>query len=76
MGTPFFKSLAKKPYVSMDDLFRWADKYVMLEDDVRAASQQLLVMNKVSKNTKTRNLKPSNGQSKQGNQRQKGQRQQ
>ncbi|RVW40367.1 hypothetical protein CK203_092459 [Vitis vinifera] len=26
----------------MDDLFRWADKYVMLEDDVRAASQQVL----------------------------------
>lgn len=56
----------------MDDLFRWADKYVMLEDDVRAASQQLLVLNKVAKNTKTRNLKPSNGQSKQGNQRQEG----
>lgn len=56
----------------MDDLFRWADKYVMLEDDVRAASQQLLVLNKVAKNTKTRNLKPSNGQSKQGNQRQGG----
>ena len=33
-GTPFFESLAKKSLVIMDDLFRRADKYYMLEDDV------------------------------------------
>lgn len=32
--TLFFESLAKKTHASMDDLFRWADKYVVLEDDV------------------------------------------
>ena len=42
-GTPFFKSLAKKPPTTMDDLFRRASKYSMLEDDVRAATQQILV---------------------------------
>ena len=36
-GTPFFKFLAKKPPVTMDDLFRWANKFSMLEDNVRAA---------------------------------------
>ncbi|RVW71244.1 hypothetical protein CK203_058804 [Vitis vinifera] len=30
----FFESLAKKLSTSMDDMFRQADKYVMLEDDV------------------------------------------
>nr|CAN63969.1 hypothetical protein VITISV_007954 [Vitis vinifera] len=39
-GTPFFESLAKKPPTSMDNLFRCANKYSMLEDDVRAATQQ------------------------------------
>lgn len=38
-GMPFFESLTKKPHVSMDDLFKWAKKYSMLEDDVRATTQ-------------------------------------
>ncbi|XP_010660774.1 uncharacterized protein LOC104881656 [Vitis vinifera] len=38
-GTPFFESLAKKPPTTMNDLFRCASKYSMLEDDVRAATQ-------------------------------------
>ena len=33
-GTPCFESLAKKPPTTMDDLFRRASKYSMLEDDV------------------------------------------
>ncbi|RVW17961.1 hypothetical protein CK203_115307 [Vitis vinifera] len=40
LGTPFFESLAKKPPTTMDDLFRQTNKYSMLEDDVRAATQQ------------------------------------
>ena len=42
-GTPFFESLTKKPPTTMDDLFRGAKKYSMLEDNVRAATQQILV---------------------------------
>ncbi|XP_034704229.1 uncharacterized protein LOC117928460 [Vitis riparia] len=48
-GTPFFESLAKKPPMTMDDLFRRANKYSMLEDDVRAATQQVLVAGQPSK---------------------------
>ena len=38
-GTPFFVSLTKKPPTTMDNLFQWANKYSMLEDDVRTATQ-------------------------------------
>ncbi|KAL6332736.1 hypothetical protein AAG906_014643 [Vitis piasezkii] len=37
-STPFFESLAKKSLTLMDDLFRRANKYAMLQDDGRAAS--------------------------------------
>ena len=57
-GTPFFKSLAKKPPTTMDDLFRRANKYSMLEDDVRAATQQVLVAGRPSGSNTERNTKP------------------
>ena len=44
-NTPFFEALAKKPPMTIDDLFKQANKYFMLEDDVRAATQQVLVTN-------------------------------
>ena len=44
-GMSFFESLIKKPSTTMDDLFRRTNKYSMLEDDVRAATQQILVTN-------------------------------
>ncbi|RVX10860.1 hypothetical protein CK203_018344 [Vitis vinifera] len=57
-GTPFFESLAKKPPTTMDDLFRRANKYSMLEDDVRAAIQQVLVAGQASRGGTERNAKP------------------
>ena len=42
----------------MDDLFRRANKYSMLEDDVRAATQQVLVAGRASRNDAERNAKP------------------
>ncbi|RVX02460.1 hypothetical protein CK203_031200 [Vitis vinifera] len=44
----------------MDGLFRRANKYSMLKDDVRAASQQVLVTNHPTKNDNTGSSKPSN----------------
>ena len=44
----------------MDDLFKQADKYSMLKDNVRATSQQVLVINQLPKNDKLRSSKPSN----------------
>ena len=56
-GTPFFKSLTKKPPTMMDYLFRRASKYSMLEDDVRATTQQVLVVGQASKGGAERNAK-------------------
>ena len=61
-GTPFFESLAKNPPVSMDDLFRRANKYSMLEDDVRVTTQQVLVTNRPIKNDAAANPKAANQQ--------------
>ena len=58
-GMPFFESLAKKPPTTMDDLFQRTNKYFMLEDDVRAATQQILVTGQSARNDTARNLKPS-----------------
>ena len=33
-GTPFFELLVKKPPTTIDELFRCASNYSMLEDDV------------------------------------------
>ena len=59
-GMPFFESLSKKPPAMMDDLFKQANKYSLLEDDVRVATQQVLVTNCPTMNDHTRNFKPSN----------------
>ncbi|XP_059593042.1 uncharacterized protein LOC132253825 [Vitis vinifera] len=55
--TPFFESLAKKPPTTMDDLFRRANKYSMLEDDVREATQQVMVAGQTARGTAERNAK-------------------
>nr|CAN70063.1 hypothetical protein VITISV_031483 [Vitis vinifera] len=56
--TPFFESLAKKPPTTMDDLFKRANKYSMLEDDVRAATQQVMVAGQAARGGAERNAKP------------------
>ncbi|KAJ9678179.1 hypothetical protein PVL29_022921 [Vitis rotundifolia] len=54
-GTSFFESLTKKPPTTMDDLFRHASKYSMLEDDVRAATRQIMVAGRASRSGAERN---------------------
>ncbi|RVW60307.1 hypothetical protein CK203_084063 [Vitis vinifera] len=56
-STPFFEPLAKKPPTTMDDLFRRANKYSMLEDNVRAATQQVLVVGQASRSGTERSAK-------------------
>lgn len=36
-GTPFFESLSKKPLETVDDLFKRANNYTMLEKDLQVA---------------------------------------
>nr|CAN61299.1 hypothetical protein VITISV_027058 [Vitis vinifera] len=56
-GTPFFESLAKKPPTTMNNLFWSANKYSMLEDDVQAATQQILVVEQASRSGAKRSAK-------------------
>lgn len=58
--TPFFEFLAKKPPTTMDDLFQRANKYSMLEYDVQAATQQVLITGQAAKSDAIRIFKPSN----------------
>nr|CAN61613.1 hypothetical protein VITISV_030311 [Vitis vinifera] len=53
-STPFFESLTKKPPTTMDDLFKRANKYSMLDDDIRAATQQVLVTSRPTRNDSAR----------------------
>ena len=41
--TPFFQSLSLDPPATMEELYRWADKYSTLEDNIRAASQTVMI---------------------------------
>ena len=59
----------------MDNLFKLADKYPVLEDDVLSATQQVLVTNRPTKDDEAWSSKPSN-QSRQASKRRAGQQQQ
>ena len=56
-STPLFEFLAKKPPTTMDDLFKRSNKYSMLEDDVCAANQQVLVTSRPAENYSSRSSK-------------------
>ena len=47
LRTPFFESLSKKPPETIDELFRRANKYAMLEDDLQAVTSLILVSTQV-----------------------------
>lgn len=56
-STHFFESLAKKPPMTMEDLFRRANKYSMLQDDVRAITQRVLVTSQPARKDLTKSSK-------------------
>ena len=41
--TPFFQSLSLDPLATMEELYRRADKFSTLEDNIRAASQTVMI---------------------------------
>ena len=49
--TPFFQSLSLDPLVTMEELYRWADKYSTLEDNIWPASQTVMITAQNSKST-------------------------
>ena len=49
--TPFFQSLSLDPPATMEQLYRRTDKYSTLEDNIRAASQTVMITAQNSKPT-------------------------
>ena len=44
-STPFFESLSLDPPATMEELYRRADRYSMLEDNIGVATQTIMVTN-------------------------------
>ena len=51
-STPFFHSLSLDPPVTMEELYRWADRYSTLEDNIRAVTQTFMIISKPVKSSK------------------------
>ena len=58
--TPFFNSLSLNSPTTMEELYRRADKYSTLEDNIRAASQTMIITAQSSKPT-TKGQSEQNG---------------
>ena len=41
--SPFFHSLSLDPPATMEELYRWADRYSTLEDNIRVATQVVMI---------------------------------
>ena len=43
LSTSFFQSLSLNPPEKIEELYKWVDKYSMLEDNIRAATQIVMI---------------------------------
>ena len=62
--TPFFQSLSLDPPATMEELYRRADKYSTLEDNIRATSQMVMITAQSGKPTTKSQLEQKGSQSK------------
>ena len=67
LSTPFFHSLSLDPLATMEELYRRVDRYSPLEDNIRIATQTIMITSKSAESNKPEGKKPSEpkeGQSK------------
>ena len=57
-STPFFHSLSLEPPVTMEELYRRADKYSTLEDNIRTVAQTVMITNQSAEGNKPSEKKP------------------
>ena len=57
-STPFFQSLSLDPPATMEELYRRANRYSMLEDNIRAATQYVMITNQSAEGNKPLEKKP------------------
>ena len=63
-STPFFQSLPLDPPITMEELYRRADKFSTLDDNIRAASQTVMITAQNSKPAPKGSSDLKNGQGK------------
>ena len=66
-STLFFHSLSLNPPTTMEELYRWEDRYSTLEDNIRAVTQIVMITSKPARNSKPKvkkSLEAGEGQSK------------
>ena len=52
-STPFFHSLSLDPPVIMEELYKQADKYSLLEDNIHEAAQTVMITNQLVEGDKS-----------------------
>ena len=57
-STPFFHSLSLDSLVTMEELYRQANKYSMLEENIRATAQTVMITNQSTEGNKPYGKKP------------------
>ena len=57
-STPFFHSLSLGPSATMEELYRRADRYLTLEDNIRATTQTVMITSKSAGSSKPEGKKP------------------
>ena len=66
-STPFFHSLSSNPSATMEELYRRANRYLMLEDNIHITTKTVMITSKPAKSNKPARKKLSEskeGQSK------------
>ena len=58
-STPFFHSLSLDPPMTMKELYRQADSYSMLEDNIHASTQIFMIASQSADSNKPAEKKPS-----------------
>ena len=58
-STPFFHSLFLDPPATMEELYRRIDRYLMLEDNICAATQTVMITSKSTESNKPAGKKSS-----------------
>ena len=58
-STPFFHSLSLDSPITMEELYRRADKYSKLEDNIHAAAQTVMITTQLVEGNKSSGKKPS-----------------
>ena len=59
LSTPFFQSLSLNPPATMEELYRQTNRYSMLEDNIYAITQTVMITNQPAEGNKPSEKKSS-----------------